>query len=296
MQTKSRKGIILAGGLGTRLYPLTLSLSKQILPVYDKPMIYYPLSTLMLSDIKEILIISNREHLNLYKDLLGDGSKFGIKLIYKIQDEPKGIAEAFIIGEEFIKDSPCALILGDNIFYGANLTSILKKASSNNAGATIISHPVSLNLSKSYGIVEIDEKKNVKNLIEKPKYPKSNFAITGLYYYDENVIEIAKQLKPSKRGELEITELNKKYLGKNNLQVEFLGRGYSWFDAGTPDSLLEASNFISAIQKRQGVLVGSPEEIALKNKWSKKNKFLKNISMHNNSNYYNYVLNISEKK
>lgn len=254
------KGLILAGGSGTRLYPITKSISKQLLPVYDKPMIYYPLSVLMLAGIRDILIISNPEYLDLFKNLLGDGKQIGMNFSYKSQDKPKGIADAFIVGEEFIGNDKVALILGDNIFYGQGFTGILKRASALEDGAVIFGYYVKD--PSSYGVVEFDENNNVISLEEKPEHPKSNYAIPGLYFYDNRVVDIAEHLKPSKRGELEITDVNRTYLEMKKLRVELFGRGFAWLDTGTHDNLLEASNFIATIQKRQGFYIACIEEIA----------------------------------
>lgn len=254
------KGIILAGGKGTRLYPSTKAISKQLLPVFDKPLVYYPLSILMLASIKEVLIISTPYDIRDYKKLLGDGSELGMHFEYAIQDQPKGLAEAFIIGEKFIgKDSVC-LILGDNVFYGPNMTRLLNAAIKENQGATIFGYPVKD--PTSFGVVEFDEKRNVLSIEEKPKEPKSNYAVPGLYFYNNDVIEIAKHVKPSKRGELEITSVNNEYLNRGKLRVKIFERGFAWLDTGTPDGMLKASNFVSTVQDRQGFYVSCIEEIA----------------------------------
>ena len=269
------KGIILAGGSGTRLYPLTKSISKQIMPVYDKPMIYYPLSVLMLANIREILIISTERDLPVFKELLGDGSDFGIKLEYKIQEKPNGLAEAFLIGEEFVGKDSVALILGDNIFYGSGFSGLLGEAGKLDEGAIIFGYPVKN--PTAYGVVEFDESGKAISLEEKPKVPKSNFAIPGLYFYDNTVLEKAKNVKPSSRGELEITTINEMYLSEGKLNVKILGRGIAWLDTGTHDALLEAANFVEAIQKRQGFYIACIEEIAYTKGWID-NKQLKKLA------------------
>lgn len=284
------KGIILAGGSGTRLYPITKAISKQITPIYDKPMIYYPLSVLMLARIKEILVISTPRDVLVFKELLEDGSDFGLKISYAIQEKPNGLAEAFLIGEKFIGNDSCALVLGDNIFYGHGFTGMLKEASSKEKGATIFGYYV--NNPKDFGVVEFDEKGKAISLEEKPENPKSNYAIPGLYFYDNTVVEKAKKVKPSKRGELEITTLNEMYLNENNLNVVSLGRGMVWLDTGTHDALLEASNFVKTIQSRQGVMVACPEEIAYRNGWIDKNKIKELAKPLLKSEYGKYLLNL----
>ena len=281
------KGIILAGGKGTRLYPLTMSISKQILPVYDKPMIYYPLSVLMLANIREILIISTERDLPVFKELLKDGSELGLKLEYKVQDKPNGLAEAFIIGEEFIGDDNVALILGDNIFYGSGFTGLLEEMSKIENGAAIFGYPVKD--SRAYGVVEFDETGKAISLEEKPENPRSNYAIPGLYFYDNTVVEKAKNVKPSARGEIEITTINEMYLSEGKLNVKNLGRGIIWFDTGTHEALLEASNYVEVIQKRQGFYIACLEEIAYKKGWINEKDIEKKIEETKMNDYQKYL-------
>lgn len=281
------KGIILAGGSGTRLYPITKAISKQINPIYDKPMIYYPLSILMLAGINEILVISTPRDLPLFKELLGTGKDLGIRLEYSVQENPNGLAEAFIIGEEFIGNDSCALILGDNIFYGHGLTGILQEAQKKGNGATIFGYYV--NNPKDFGVVEFDNNGRVISLEEKPQSPKSNYAVPGLYFYDNTVIEKAKKVKPSKRGELEITSINDMYLKEKTLNVVSFGRGMAWLDTGTHDALLEAGNFVKTIQSRQGVMVACLEEIAYRNGWITKEQVLELAKPLMKSKYGKYL-------
>ncbi len=287
------KGIILAGGAGTRLYPITKVICKQLLPIYDKPMIYYPLSILMLAKIKDILIISTPEDIPKFKKLFGNGSQIGINISYKVQPEPKGIAEAFIIGEEFIGDESVCLILGDNIFYGHGLSDLLKETKNEveeNKGATVFGYYV--NDPERYGVVEFDKNGNVLSIEEKPKKPKSNYAVTGLYFYDNSVIDIAKSIKPSWRGELEITDVNKEYLNKKKLRVKLLGRGFAWLDTGTHLSLIEASEFIATVEKRQGLKIACIEEIAYQNKWINKEQIKQLAKPLLKSGYGEYLLKL----
>ena len=284
------KGIILAGGSGTRLYPITKAISKQINPIYDKPMIYYPLSILMLAGIREILVISTPRDLPLFKELLGNGEDFGVKFEYAIQEKPNGLAEAFIIGEKFINKDSCALVLGDNIFYGHGLTGMLKEAEARKEGATIFGYYVTN--PQDFGVVEFDDTGKVISLEEKPQNPKSNYAVPGLYFYDNTVVEKAKKVKPSKRGELEITSINEMYLQEEKLHVVNFGRGMAWLDTGTHDALLEAANFVKTIQSRQGVMVACLEEIAYRNGWISKEKVLELAKPLMKSKYGEYLVNL----
>jgi len=288
------KGIILAGGSGTRLYPLTMVTSKQLLPVYDKPMIYYPLSTLMLAGIKDILIISTPTDLPAFERLLGDGSKYGINLSYKEQPSPDGLAQAFIIGEEFIDGDSCAMVLGDNIFYGNGLKKHLKEAASRETGATVFGYYV--DDPERFGIVEFDSEGKAISIEEKPENPKSNYCVTGLYFYDNRVCELAKKVKPSKRGELEITDLNRMYLEEGTLNVVTLGRGNAWLDTGTIDALAEATEFVKVIENRQGIKVSAVEEIAYVNGWITKEQLLESAAMYGKSTYGAHLKKVADGK
>lgn len=296
MRGNEMKGIILAGGSGTRLYPLTMITSKQLLPVYDKPMVYYPLSTLMLAGIRDILVISTPHDLPNFERLLGNGNQFGINLSYKVQPSPDGLAQAFIIGDEFIGDDCCAMVLGDNIFYGNGFSLLLSEAVSNaeKGEATIFGYYV--NDPERFGIVEFDKNGKVISVEEKPKQPKSNYCITGLYFYDNRVVEMAKQVKPSARGELEITDLNRMYLEDGTLNVQLLGRGYAWLDTGTMDSLIDAAGFVQTLEKRQGIKISAPEEIAYKNRWISKEALLESANRYGKSPYGEHLKRVADGK
>ncbi len=288
------KGIILAGGSGTRLFPLTMVTSKQLLPVYDKPMIYYPLSTLMLAGIQDILIISTPHDLPNFKKLLGDGSNYGIHLSYEEQPSPDGLAQAFLIGEEFIAGDSCAMVLGDNIFYGNGLTSHLKNAAAKKHGATVFGYYV--DDPERFGIVEFDEKGKAISIEEKPQQPKSNYCVTGLYFYDNRVCDFAKKVRPSKRGELEITDLNKMYLEDETLDVVTLGRGYAWLDTGTIDALADATEFVKVLENRQGIKIAAVEEIAYKNGWITKEKLMESATLYGKSAYGSHLKQVADGK
>lgn len=287
------KGIILAGGKGTRLYPLTIGVNKQLLPVYDKPMIYYPLSMLMFAGIKDILIISSPEQIPSFKNVLGDGKKWGLDFTYAVQEQPRGLADAFLIGKEFIADSTVAMTLGDNIFYGRGLIDILQSAAKLKHGALIFAYPVKK--PQLFGIVEIDKRLNAINIVEKPTHPKSNLAVPGIYFYDKRVCDFAQQLKPSQRGELEITDLNKKYLLDGSLKVNVLGRGIAWLDAGTHESLLQASNFVQAVEERQGLMISCPEEIAYRMGFIDKKQLFELANELKNNPYGDYLINLAQE-
>lgn len=285
-----RRGIILAGGSGTRLYPITKGISKQLVPVYDKPMIYYPLTTLMLAGIRDILIITTPEDRHAFETLLKDGSQWGIRLSYAVQPSPDGLAQAFLIGEDFIGDEGCALVLGDNIFYGYGFTKKLQEAVQRESGATVFTYWVKD--PQRYGVVEFDNEEQAISIEEKPQMPKSNYAVTGLYFYDKNVVKLAKQIRPSARGELEITDLNRLYLEQKNLYVETLGRGYAWLDTGTYDSLLQASNYIATLQERQGLMVACPEEIAYHNGYITKEELITLANTMKKNAYGEYLMSL----
>lgn len=287
------KGIILAGGSGTRLYPITRGISKQLIPVYDKPMIYYPLSTLMLAGIRDILVISTPEYMHLFKELLGDGSGLGLNLSYKVQEHPNGLAEAFILGEDFIGDDSVALILGDNIYYGAGLSQLVQDAAKKTDGATVFGYHV--NDPERFGVVDFDDRMHALSIEEKPAHPKSNYAVTGLYFYDNNVVDVAKHIKPSARGELEITDVNNEYLRRGKLDVKLMGRGYAWLDTGTHDSMLEAANFIATIERRQNLKVAALEEIAYRMGYIDRDKLVELAQPLKKNDYGQYLLRLAKQ-
>lgn len=287
------KGIVLAGGSGTRLYPITRGISKQLIPVYDKPMVYYPLSTLMLAGIRDMLIISTPEYTPLFEELLGDGSEFGINLTYKVQSKPNGLAEAFVLGKDFIGNDSVCLILGDNIYYGSGLSKLLQEAAQKENGATVFGYHV--NDPERFGVVEFDEEMHALSIEEKPTQPKSNYAVTGLYFYDNDVVDIATNLKPSPRGELEITDVNKEYLRRGKLDVKLMGRGYAWLDTGTHDSMLEAASYIATIQKRQNLKVACLEEIAYRMGWISKDKLVELAQPMKKNDYGQYLLRLAQE-
>lgn len=287
------KGIILAGGSGTRLYPITRGISKQLIPVYDKPMVYYPLSTLMLSGIRDVLVISTPDYMPLFKHLLGDGSDIGMNFSYKVQEHPNGLAEAFILGKEFIGNDSVCLILGDNIFYGSGLSQLLQSAAKKDDGATVFGYHV--NDPERFGVVEFDKNQHALSIEEKPKVPKSNYAITGLYFYDNNVVDIAKNIKPSARGELEITDVNNEYLNAGKLDVQLMGRGFAWLDTGTHDAMLEAANFISTIEKRESLKVACLEEIAFRMGYIDKEQLIELAQPLKKNDYGQYMLRLADQ-